>query len=84
MQFDRVCHDLLIGLKGTMGIVSLYSANYSEESWGDPMVFRPERFLDEKTNTLDPDVVAKVMAFGLGMTFFFFQGWIWITLSKLF
>lgn len=49
-----------------MGIVSLYSANYSEKSWGDPMVFRPERFLDEKTNTLIPDEVAKVMAFGLG------------------
>lgn len=49
-----------------MGIVSLYSANYSEESWGDPMVFRPERFLDEKTNTLDPVAVSKVMAFGLG------------------
>ncbi|CAL8137894.1 unnamed protein product [Orchesella dallaii] len=52
--------------KGTMGIVSLYSANYSEESWGDPFTFRPERFLNEKTNTLDQDVCNKVMAFGLG------------------
>lgn len=55
-----------------MGIVSLYSANYSEESWGDPMVFRPERFLDEKTNTLDPVAVSKVMAFGLGMNSSFY------------
>lgn len=55
-----------------MGIVSLYSANFSEESWGDPMVFRPERFLDEKTNSLDPVAVAKVMAFGLGKWYFLY------------
>lgn len=49
-----------------MGIVSLYSANYSEETWGDPFEFRPERFLDEKTNTIDQVVAAKIMPFGFG------------------
>ncbi|XP_021960029.1 methyl farnesoate epoxidase [Folsomia candida] len=49
--------------KGTMGVFSLYSSNYSEETWGDPLVFRPERFLDAKKNVINAQ---KIMAFGLG------------------
>ena len=49
-----------------MGIVSLYSSNYSEQLWGDPFEFRPERFLDEKMNIIHAN---KIMPFGLGKNF---------------
>lgn len=49
-----------------MGIVNLYSSNYSEKTWGDPHVFRPERFLDAKNNVIHAQ---KIMAFGLGKDF---------------
>lgn len=33
--------------KDTMALVSLYSLHMDEAYWGDPLVFRPERFLNE-------------------------------------
>lgn len=68
VRFPLYCQILgnfhFIPFQGTMGVVSLYSSNYSEKTWGDPLVFRPERFLDEKNNVINAQ---KIMAFGLGM-----------------
>lgn len=33
--------------KGTLALVSLYSLHMDKDYWKDPLVFRPERFLDE-------------------------------------
>lgn len=35
----------------------------SKEEWGDPLNFRPERFLDEKMEIINSD---KILPFGLG------------------
>lgn len=35
--------------KDTLALVSIHSLHMDKEYWGDPQVFRPERFLDETT-----------------------------------
>ncbi|XP_049788059.1 farnesoate epoxidase-like isoform X2 [Schistocerca cancellata] len=45
--------------KGTWFFISLWCAMHDKEHWGDPHVFRPERFLDRETGafTRDPYVI---------------------------
>ncbi len=49
--------------KGDVMVMSTYSIHMDEKVWGDPHVFRPERFLDEKGNINNQ---ASFMPFGMG------------------
>lgn len=49
--------------KDTMLIVNFYDLLMSESKWGDPEVFRPERFLDESGKLKLPD---DFIPFGVG------------------
>lgn len=49
--------------KDSTVLINLYSVNMSKEIWGDPEVFRPERFLNNDGKILSHD---KFLPFGLG------------------
>ncbi|CAG7830843.1 unnamed protein product, partial [Allacma fusca] len=49
--------------KNTLIIGNQYAANFDEATWGDPNVFRPERFLDSEGNLTREK---EVMAFSYG------------------
>lgn len=51
--------------KGTMALVNIYSIHMDKKFWGDPFVFRPERFLNED-NQIIPEKAARVIPFGAG------------------
>ncbi|XP_076452182.1 cytochrome P450 1A1-like [Babylonia areolata] len=51
--------------EGTVVLVNLYSAFMDEKVWGDPKIFRPQRFLDSE-GQLDRGLVEQVPAFSLG------------------
>lgn len=51
--------------KDTIGIVNIYAIHMDLEFWGDPYVFRPERFLDAN-NAIIPHMAARVIPFGAG------------------
>ncbi|XP_072015531.1 cytochrome P450 2A10-like isoform X2 [Amphiura filiformis] len=50
-------------LKNSVVISNLYAVRHSPEIWGDPEKFRPERFLDDDGNFLEPD---ELIPFGVG------------------
>lgn len=47
--------------------MSIESVHKDKEYWGDPYVFRPERFLDAEGNLI-PGSSDRVLTFGLGKT----------------
>ncbi|CAG7721211.1 unnamed protein product [Allacma fusca] len=49
--------------KDTIVIGNLYAANWDKDIWGDPHVFRPERFLDSQGNFVQRD---ELLAFSTG------------------
>ncbi|XP_072014922.1 cytochrome P450 2G1-like [Amphiura filiformis] len=49
--------------KNTVMISNLHAVMHSPELWGDPEVFRPERFLDDDGNFREPN---EVIPFGIG------------------
>ncbi|XP_052807560.1 cytochrome P450 1A1-like [Mya arenaria] len=51
--------------KGTVVFLNLHSVSFEKDFWGDPDVFRPERFLT-KQNTLDSSKCHHVLSFGSG------------------
>lgn len=80
MEIERFCHvapvigprrvtrdtvlDKYYIPKDTTILISLYSVHMSPEIWGDPEVFRPERFLDEEGKITSHE---KFIPFGLGL-----------------
>jgi steroid 17alpha-monooxygenase/17alpha-hydroxyprogesterone aldolase/cytochrome P450 family 1 subfamily A polypeptide 1 len=50
-------------LQNTMVLTGLYSYHNDPDVWGDPHVYRPERFLDENGTQLKKDVS---LPFGAG------------------
>lgn len=50
--------------KGTIGIVNIYSIHMEKNFWGDPYVFRPERFIDD--NKINMKKSSRVIPFGAG------------------
>ncbi|CAL8117112.1 unnamed protein product [Orchesella dallaii] len=55
--------------KGTAIMINIQGMHFDEEVWGDPQVFRPERFLiktEAGFNTIDKEKANLVMAFGGG------------------
>ena len=58
-------------------VTNFYSMHHNEEMWGDPEVFRPERFLDDEGSFVDN---AKEVSFGLGIVLWkiwFRTSWLW-------
>uniref|UniRef100_A0A8C7RWG6 Cytochrome P450 1A n=2 Tax=Oncorhynchus mykiss TaxID=8022 RepID=A0A8C7RWG6_ONCMY len=51
--------------KDTCVFINQYQVNHDIDLWGDPDVFRPERFLG-KEGLLNKDLTDKVMIFGMG------------------
>uniref|UniRef100_A0A4W5QUZ6 Cytochrome P450, family 1, subfamily D, polypeptide 1 n=1 Tax=Hucho hucho TaxID=62062 RepID=A0A4W5QUZ6_9TELE len=51
--------------KDTCVFINQYQVNHDIDLWGDPDVFRPERFLG-KEGLLNKDLTEKVMIFGMG------------------
>nr|WCC58048.1 cytochrome P450 [Pharsalia antennata] len=49
--------------KGTTVLISSYSIHHDKDFWGDPEVFRPDRFLDENGKLLSNE---RLIPFGLG------------------
>lgn len=49
--------------KGTTILISLHSVYMDPDIWGDPEVFRPERFINEDGKLTYSD---KLLTFGLG------------------
>ncbi|XP_002740007.2 cytochrome P450 1B1-like [Saccoglossus kowalevskii] len=52
--------------KYTPIFVNLWSANHDPESWDEPELFRPERFLSMDCRSLNKSATRKLMAFGVG------------------
>lgn len=54
--------------KGTAVFINLWSAHHDEATWGDPWVFRPDRFLDDDGNLfrVDHPLRRSVLTFGIG------------------
>nr|AAA37509.1 cytochrome P3 [Mus musculus] len=52
--------------KGCCVFVNQWQVNHDRELWGDPFVFRPERFLTNNNSAIDKTQSEKVMLFGLG------------------
>ncbi|XP_076460969.1 cytochrome P450 1A1-like [Babylonia areolata] len=68
LQHVTTCDTTLQGYdipEGTVVLVNLYSAFMDEKVWGDPKIFRPQRFLDSE-GQLDRGLVEQVPAFSLG------------------
>lgn len=63
----RCTADVMLGKyaipKNTMALVSLYSLHMDADYWGDPHVFRPERFLDDSGQLVKHECF---LPFGLG------------------
>jgi len=58
--FHETMEDCTLGgfdvKKGSIVIANVYSINYNERIWGDPNIFRPERFLSPNgTKVLKPE-----------------------------
>ena len=51
--------------KGTFTLINLHSVNTDPQTWHEPQVFRPERFLSED-GTLDRGLMDRVVAYSLG------------------
>ncbi|XP_072017350.1 cytochrome P450 2U1-like [Amphiura filiformis] len=49
--------------KNSVVVPNLYAGLHSSDLWGDPEEFRPERFLDDEGNLLEPD---EAIPFGVG------------------
>lgn len=45
-------------------LFSIYSVHMDKEYWGDPEVFRPERFLNKEGKIIYDD---RILTFGFGM-----------------
>jgi cytochrome P450 len=55
--------NLMLCAQNTMVLTGLHSYHNDPEVWGDPHVYRPERFLDEKGQLLKKDLT---LPFGAG------------------
>jgi len=62
----RVNHIWCVYYKGTVLTANFHSIFFDEEFWGDPHVFRPERFLLEDGN-LDERKTERIIQFGAGL-----------------
>lgn len=51
--------------KGTSLITNVHATHFNE-SWGDPMNFRPERFLTSSGTEIDQKVADRLNSFGAG------------------
>uniref|UniRef100_J3N8F1 Uncharacterized protein n=2 Tax=Oryza brachyantha TaxID=4533 RepID=J3N8F1_ORYBR len=49
---------------GTTAMVNMWAISHDETIWGDPWVFRPERFMEEDVNVLGSDL--RLAPFGSG------------------
>ena len=61
---DTTCQGFFIP-KDTVVMISLYSIFMDEDLWGDPEVFRPERFIKED-GTINRGLTDNVTSFSLG------------------
>ncbi|XP_071490913.1 cytochrome P450 1A1-like [Diadema antillarum] len=52
--------------KDTVVFVNLYSVHHDPETWHQPSVFDPERFIDPETGLLDKTKTEAIMPFGAG------------------
>ncbi len=61
-------HDTYVGKHlvpaGTTAMVNMWAISHDETIWGDPWVFRPERFMEEDINVLGSDL--RLAPFGSG------------------
>ncbi|CAL8108069.1 unnamed protein product [Orchesella dallaii] len=51
---------------GSSLLVNLRALNSSQEAWGDPQDFRPERFIDARTGQLSLEKTRLMLSFGSG------------------
>ncbi|XP_056448412.1 cytochrome P450 1A1 [Gadus chalcogrammus] len=51
--------------KDTCVFINQHQVNHDKDLWGDPDVFRPERFMDP-SGRLDKELTEKVLIFGMG------------------
>lgn len=54
---------IFINMQNTMVVTNLWSMHHDTDLWGDPEVFRPERFLDTRGILKKKDIT---MPFGAG------------------
>ena len=60
-----VLYNLVLAvLKGSLIGINIYALSRSEELWGDPYVFRPERFISPEGAIINTE---KLISFGYGM-----------------
>ncbi len=54
--------------KNTIALMNTWAIHHDEKHWGDPYVFRPDRFLDEHGNLLQADhpIRRQLLPFGAG------------------
>lgn len=56
-------NNVLTNFQDTLVLASIWSIHMDEQHWGDPEVFRPERFLDNSGNIIND---SWFMPFGVG------------------
>ena len=49
--------------RNTIVLFNMYAIQMDERNWKEPLLFRPERFLDSHNNVIKPDAF---VPFGLG------------------
>ena len=57
-----ICLNLL--LQGTIILPNFWGTNMDDGTWVDPYTFKPERFLNERSEIVNAE---KIVTFGLGI-----------------
>lgn len=69
--------------KSTSLIFNVHAVHYDERVWGDPLNFRPERFLTEDGTQINQKIADQLQVFGAGMWKHFMHRYYTLMLTRI-